>query len=58
MSARTASRPKSGDYGRFPLAFTLAPHLQPINYGGCFSPFGGIWSALAIPRQGWRNVRL
>jgi hypothetical protein len=24
------------------LAFTLAPHLQPINYRGCFSPFIGI----------------
>jgi hypothetical protein len=24
------------------LAFTLAPHLQPINYRGRFSPFGGI----------------
>jgi hypothetical protein len=25
-----------------PLAFTLAPHLQLINYHGCFSPFAGI----------------
>jgi hypothetical protein len=24
------------------LAFTVAPHLQPINYRGCFSPFVGI----------------
>jgi hypothetical protein len=24
------------------LAFTIAPHLQIINYRGCFSPFGGI----------------
>jgi hypothetical protein len=24
------------------LAFTLAPHLQPINHRDCFSPFGGI----------------
>jgi len=24
------------------LAFTLAPHLQPINHGGRFSPIGGI----------------
>jgi len=24
------------------LAFTLAPHLQTINYRGRFSPFGGI----------------
>jgi hypothetical protein len=24
------------------LAFTVAPHLQIINYRGCFSPFGGI----------------
>jgi hypothetical protein len=23
-------------------AFTVAPHLQPINYRGCFSPFAGI----------------
>ena len=27
---------------RLPLAFTLAPHLQLINYRGCFSPFVGI----------------
>ena len=27
---------------RLALAFTLAPHLQPINHRGCFSPFGGI----------------
>jgi hypothetical protein len=25
-----------------PLAFTLAPHLQIINYRGRFSRFGGI----------------
>jgi hypothetical protein len=25
-----------------PLAFTVAPHLQIINYRGCFSPFVGI----------------
>jgi hypothetical protein len=24
------------------LAFTVAPHLQLINYLGCFSPFAGI----------------
>jgi hypothetical protein len=24
------------------LAFTLAPHLQPINHRGCFSPLAGI----------------
>jgi hypothetical protein len=24
------------------LAFTIAPHLQIINYRGCFSPFVGI----------------
>jgi hypothetical protein len=24
------------------LAFTLVPHLQPINHHGRFSPFGGI----------------
>jgi len=27
---------------RAALAFTLAPHLQPINHCDCFSPFGGI----------------
>jgi hypothetical protein len=26
----------------FALAFTIAPHLQIINYRGCFSPFVGI----------------
>jgi len=26
----------------FALAFTVAPHLQIINYRGCFSPFVGI----------------
>jgi hypothetical protein len=35
-----------------PLAFTVAPHLQTINHRGCFSPFVGIWSGLAIPHQG------
>jgi hypothetical protein len=25
-----------------PLAFTLAPHLQTINYRGRFNPFAGI----------------
>jgi hypothetical protein len=24
------------------LAFTLTPHLQPINHRGCFSPRGDI----------------
>jgi hypothetical protein len=33
---------KIAQFGRFPLAFTLTPHLQPINYHGRFSPFGGI----------------
>jgi hypothetical protein len=28
--------------GHHRLAFTLAPHLQPINHRGCFSPFVGI----------------
>jgi hypothetical protein len=27
---------------QFPLAFTLVPHLQPINYRGCFSLLAGI----------------
>jgi len=35
-------RPKTGRPGRIPLAFTVAPHLQIINYRGCFSPFVGI----------------
>jgi hypothetical protein len=26
----------------FALAFTIAPHLQTINYRGCFSRFAGI----------------
>jgi hypothetical protein len=30
------------DPQRIRLAFTLAPHLQIINYRGCFSPFVGI----------------
>jgi hypothetical protein len=34
--------PKTGDPWRIPLAFTVAPHLQSINYHGCFSPFAGI----------------
>jgi hypothetical protein len=34
--------PKTGRSGRAPLAFTVAPHLQIINYRGCFSPFVGI----------------
>jgi hypothetical protein len=40
---------KTADFGpnrayprRAALAFTLAPHLQIINYRGCFSPFVGI----------------
>jgi hypothetical protein len=28
--------------GAAALAFTIAPHLQTINYRGCFSPFGGL----------------
>jgi len=31
-----------GDFGRSVLAFTVAPHLQTINYRGRFSPFVGI----------------
>jgi hypothetical protein len=34
--------PKTDRSGRAPLAFTVAPHLQIINYRGCFSPFVGI----------------
>jgi hypothetical protein len=33
---------KTGHPADFRLAFTVAPHLQPINYRGCFSPFVGI----------------
>jgi hypothetical protein len=33
---------KSTVRSRHRLAFTLAPHLQPINHRGCFSPFVGI----------------
>jgi hypothetical protein len=29
-------------WGRCMLAFTVAPHLQTINYRGRFSPFVGI----------------
>jgi hypothetical protein len=32
----------SGDFGRYILAFTIAPHLQTINYRGRFSRFVGI----------------
>jgi hypothetical protein len=28
--------------GTILLAFTIAPHLQIINYRGCFSAFAGI----------------
>jgi hypothetical protein len=35
--------PKTGHPGHTSLlAFTIAPHLQIINYRGCFSPFAGI----------------
>jgi hypothetical protein len=34
--------PKSAHPGRAPLAFTVAPHLQLINYRGCFCRFVGI----------------
>jgi hypothetical protein len=30
---------KPGIHGPHRLAFTLTPHLQPINHCGCFSPF-------------------
>jgi hypothetical protein len=33
---------ETGDFAPLPLAFTLAPHLQPINYRGGFSPLAGI----------------
>ena len=33
---------KSGDLGRCALAFTVAPHLQTINYRGRFSRFVSI----------------
>ena len=36
---RSANRAISA---RTALAFTVAPHLQPINHRGCFSPFVGI----------------
>jgi hypothetical protein len=32
----------TSDFAQFPLAFTLVPHLQPINYRGCFSSLAGI----------------
>jgi hypothetical protein len=35
-------RPKSGDLGPGALAFTVAPHLQTINYRGRFSRFVSI----------------
>ena len=35
-------RDKSGDFGPRALAFTVAPHLQTINYRGRFSRFVGI----------------
>jgi hypothetical protein len=34
--------PNSGDFGLCALAFTIAPHLQTINYRGRFSRFVGI----------------
>jgi hypothetical protein len=37
-----AERPKGVIPAWFPLAFTIAPHLQLINHRGCFSPFAGI----------------
>jgi len=52
------SAPKAGVPSLRLLAFTLAPHLQPINHRECFSPIVGIWPTLARPHQGWRNVRL
>jgi hypothetical protein len=37
-----SARVNAGRCLRIPIAFTLAPHLQLINYHGCFSPFAGI----------------
>jgi hypothetical protein len=37
---KSASKPVIA--AALPLAFTVAPHLQIINYRGCFSPFVGI----------------
>jgi hypothetical protein len=34
--------PKSGIPAASALAFTVAPHLQLINYRGCFCRFDGI----------------
>jgi hypothetical protein len=34
--------PDSGDFRAAALAFTIAPHLQTINYRGRFSRFVGI----------------
>jgi hypothetical protein len=34
--------PKRWPSSGIALAFTVAPHLQIINYRGCFSPFAGI----------------
>jgi hypothetical protein len=34
--------PKFGDLGRYAIAFTVAPHLQTINYRGRFSRFVSI----------------
>jgi hypothetical protein len=33
---------ETGDFALLALAFTLAPHLQPINHRGCFSCLAGI----------------
>jgi hypothetical protein len=33
---------KTASRRRHLLSFTIAPHLQPINHRGCFSPFAGI----------------
>jgi hypothetical protein len=35
-------RLKTGEPAASRLAFTLAPHLQLINYRGCFPSIGGI----------------
>jgi len=42
VQIRIAERLKSGDLALSALAFTLAPHLQIINYHGRFSRFHGI----------------
>jgi len=50
ISAKSARKPpfgqmpnaQGGEPVLFALAFTIAPHLQPINHRSCFCPFAGI----------------